>query len=142
MTPTAPAELRALIARGRLTQAEAARIVGSSPRTMRRWLAGDCSIPLEAYMRLQTKVEQEELIAEALAEGLAWEASADDAPPPDSEEARAARLSLLRDVAREQYARVCRIEDELMEAQAEHRATQRRLNRMLAEELKGDIRDD
>lgn len=129
---TAPSELRALIARGHLTQVEAARIVGASPRTMRRWLAGGCAIPLEAYMRLQTKVGQEELMAEAFAEELAWKAEDDAAPPPDSEEARAARLSLLRDVAREQYARVCRLEDELMEAQVEHRATQKRLNRMLA----------
>lgn len=123
MITTAPEELRALLARAGLSLDAAAALCGVTGRTMRNWRDGKSRVSADAMRTLEA-------------------AAADAAPPPDSEEARAARLSLLRDVAREQYARVCRIEDELMEAQAEHRATQRRLNRMLAEELKGDIRDD
>ena len=129
MTRTAPEELRALLRRGRLTGSAAAAIAGVNPRTIRRWIGGESEIPYSAWARIHAHVEQEEMIAEAEAAGAAWEAAVDAASPPDVE----ASLKLLRGVETQQYTRVCALEDELMEAQAEHRATTRKINKLLAE---------
>lgn len=137
--PRCPAdEFRALLKRGKLSGSAAARIAGANPRTIRRWIGGDSEIPYSAWSLIQAHVEQEEMVAEATAEHIAWQRAMDAEPLPDSAEATETSLVLLQNVAREQYSRVCRLEDELQEARSEHRATQRRLNRMLAEELKGD----
>lgn len=49
-------DLRASLARLGLTQTGAARLVGVSPREMRRWIAGDRAIP-ETVARLMHLAE-------------------------------------------------------------------------------------
>ena len=74
---TTPADLRALLRRGKLTGSAAASIAGVNPRTIRRWISGDSDIPYSAWRLIQTHVEQREMIEEATADHAAWMAAMD-----------------------------------------------------------------
>jgi DNA-binding transcriptional regulator YiaG len=68
------AELRALLARAGLTQSGTARLMGTDPRTLRRWIADEREIPKTA-VRLLFLLEH----LPAVREALNW--SDDDGPP-------------------------------------------------------------
>ena len=125
--------IRDLLSQGNLTQARAAEIAGCSPRTMRRWIAGECSIPHPAWAALTAHVEQQAAIAAALADAEAFEAQAQSAAPPSLAETIAA----LKSIADAQYHAVCVAEDTLAAARREHEQTMRRLNALYAERGKG-----
>jgi hypothetical protein len=116
MTPDA---FRALLQRGRLTGAAAARLAGVNPRTVRRWIGGESEIPYSAWRIIETHVEKAEIVAEADYATWAKLAALDE---------RIWRLRGILTIKEQGYARLERDLDEAREALAE---TKRQLMTLL-----------
>ena len=123
------ADLRALLARGGLTQAAAAEIAGVNARTMRRWVAGESPIPHAAWAALTAHADQQTVIAEAMTAAEAFETEAQSAAPPTL----ADTIATLKSIADQQCHAICVAEDALTAARREHEQTLRRLNALYAE---------
>lgn len=63
-----PMQLRAAFAKLGLTQGEAAELLGSNARTVRRWLAGECGIPAAISILLRLTLKRKICIGDIAAQ--------------------------------------------------------------------------
>lgn len=107
-------ELRALLKRGKLTGAAAAKVVGVNPRTLRRWIGGESAIPYSASRLIEDHVEQEAMIAEAQSDYATWIADTDaDTAARVPLAALDERIFALKTIQNMQRTCCCRLEGEL-----------------------------